>query len=159
MCQALCHTCEPGHHTHSRGSYEHLLCARPAPKLPFSHPLRLRPSSPILQKRRLRLRGDVACLGHALHSVAGPGFKLKVACPSRRTLRRASLYGLATQTWWTRVPGCGFCAAGSPWGGPPLGTSRAPPAQTELPCSLVPQLQAPASHTPPQPLQRSQSQG
>lgn len=76
-----------------------------------------------------------------------------MACPSRRTLRRAGLHGLATQTWWTRVLGSGFCAAGSPWGGPPMGTSGAPPAQTELPCSLMPQLQAPASHTqsPPPP--------
>lgn len=98
-------------------------------------------------------RKEIACLGHTLRSVAGLGFELKVACPSRRTLRRAGLHGLATQTWWTRVLGCGFCAAGSPWGGPPLGTSRAPPAQTELPCSLMPQLQAPASRTqrPPHP--------
>ena len=74
-----------------------------------------------------------------------------MACPSRRTLGRAGPHGLATRAWWPHVLGCGLSAAGSPWGSPPPpppGISRAPFARTELPCSLMPQLQAPASSPP-----------
>lgn len=37
-----------------------------------------------------------------------------------------------------------FLSSGQSWGGPPPGVSGAPAAQTEPPCSLMPQLQAPA---------------
>nr|XP_044636020.1 uncharacterized protein LOC106837590 [Equus asinus] len=37
-----------------------------------------------------------------------------------------------------------FLCSGQSWGGPPPGVSGAPAAQTEPPCSLMPQLQAPA---------------
>lgn len=76
-------------------------------------------------------RKEVACQGHAVGFVAEPGFERNVSHPSRRTLWRADLHGLATPTWWPCLPSHGSRAASNPGAALPPGHFRGSSAGTE----------------------------